>query len=200
MTSDHLSMNIPAPVLSAQASFRAVMDATARPGTLHALAGPADAPAPLARGAAALALALFDGDTPVWLDAPLAASPAVTDWLRFKTGAPLTTERARSSFALIADGDALEDLDGFALGSQDYPDRSTTLVLQVRSLTAGAPATLAGPGIKHTATLAATLPAALFRALAATRALFPRGLDLILVAGDTIAAIPRTTRVSLREG
>ncbi len=194
-----VTAGIPAVVLAAQATFRAAMDATARPGTIHTLAASADAPPPLMPAAVALALALFDADTPVWLDATGAAAPAVADWLRFHTGAPLTADRAASAFALIADAGALTSLDGFALGSDDYPDRSTTLIVQVASLAGGLPVVLSGPGIKDTVSFAPVLPPGLFARLAATRPLFPRGLDLILVAGDRIAAVPRTSHLSIGE-
>ena len=64
------------PVLAAQTTFRTVMDALARPGSVRRLAGVA-APAPLSPSAAAIALTLLDYETPFWLDAPLAGAPEV---------------------------------------------------------------------------------------------------------------------------
>ena len=55
-------------VLSAQSTFRSVMEAMARPGTVQQIRAVAGAPAPLMRGTAAIALTLFDHDTPIWLD------------------------------------------------------------------------------------------------------------------------------------
>src|SRR5205085_9658262 len=78
------------PVLGAQTAFRAVMNAMARPGTVLPLAGIAQAPAPLLPAAAAIALALVDYETPVWLDPALAGASAVGRWLAFHSGAPLT--------------------------------------------------------------------------------------------------------------
>ena len=89
------------PVLSAQSVFRAIMDATARPGSIQSIEGLASAPAPLSAGAAAIALTLLDQDTPVWLDGALAARPEVADWIRFHTGSPIVTDPSRSAFALI---------------------------------------------------------------------------------------------------
>ena len=65
----------PAKVIAAQATFRAVMDAMARPGTLQAVRYPAAAPAPMMSGTAAVALALFDQETPIWLDPAISATP-----------------------------------------------------------------------------------------------------------------------------
>ena len=91
------------PVHDAQGTFRAIMDALARPGQPRPLAPGLAPPAPLTAELAAVALALTDADTPVWLDATLAAEPEVAAYLRFHTGAPLTDDPARAAFALIRD-------------------------------------------------------------------------------------------------
>lgn len=184
-------------VLAAQSTFRKVMDATARPGSIHALQVVAGAPAPLAQAAAAIALTLFDHDTPVWLDAPLAASEEVASWLRFHTGCPVVTDPAQCAFALVGDVTACPPFANFACGTPDYPDRSTTLILQLPTLTGGAGLTLSGPGIRGTGVLhAGGLPEDFVTQHAANRALFPRGVDLLLVAGNDVAALPRTTNVA----
>ena len=85
------------------------------------------------RGTAAIALTLFDHDTPVWLDRTMTATADVAKWLKFHTSAPVTPDTLASSFALIGDVQALPSLDRFALGSNEYPDRSTTLIVPVRS-------------------------------------------------------------------
>src|SRR4029077_621203 len=113
-------------VRSAQSTFRAVMDAMARPGTVQRITAWLDAPKPLTSPAAAIALTLFDHDTTIWLDEPLSAASHVARWLRFHTSAPITAERRYATYALIGDPLALPDLETFALGSEEYPDRSTT--------------------------------------------------------------------------
>ena len=91
---------------------------------------------------------------------------------------------------------SLPALDRFAFGSNEYPDRSTTLILQVESLTDGPVVELQGPGIDGSATLRASIqPRDLFERLAINAALFPRGIDVVLVHDDSIVAIPRTTRL-----
>lgn len=186
-------------VLSAQSTFRSVMDAMARPGTIQRIAVATGAPSPLMRGAAAVALTLFDHDTPVWLDAAMSETADVTKWLKFQTGAPVIADSAICSFALIGDASALPALDRFAFGSNEYPDRSTTLILQVGSLTEGSRFELRGPGIDGSAVLQARIePADLFERLGINAALFPRGIDVVLVADDAIVAIPRTTRFAAK--
>jgi alpha-D-ribose 1-methylphosphonate 5-triphosphate synthase subunit PhnH len=183
-------------VLSAQSTFRSVMDAMARPGNVQRIAAAAGAPFPMMRGTAAIALTLFDHDTPVWLDRSMSETSDLAKWLKFHTGAPVIADSAICSFALVGEAQAIPALDRFAFGSNEYPDRSTTLLLQVASLTQGPSFQLRGPGIDGTAVLQAAIqPADLFERLAINAALFPRGIDVVLVAGDAIVAIPRTTRL-----
>jgi alpha-D-ribose 1-methylphosphonate 5-triphosphate synthase subunit PhnH len=182
-------------VLSAQSTFRSVMDAMARPGSVQRIVPMAGAPGPMMRGAAAIALTLFDHDTPLWLDARMSESGDVLKWLKFHTGAPVVQDASIASFALVADATALPPFERFALGSSEYPDRSTTVILQVERLDAGRSFELRGPGIDGAATLTASFkPFDLFERLRINETLFPRGIDLVLVADDAVVAIPRTTR------
>lgn len=183
-------------VLSAQSTFRSVMDAMARPGSVQRIHAAAGIPAPMMLGTAAVALTLFDHDTPVWLDSTMSATPDVAKWLKFHTSAPVIADASVSSFAVIGDAQNLPPLDRFALGSNEYPDRSTTLTIQVASLTAGPAFEMTGPGIDGTAMLQATIPSNLFDRLAINAVLFPRGIDVVLVHDDAVVAIPRTTRLA----
>lgn len=188
-------------VISAQSIFRAVMDAMARPGTVQRIDPVADAaPAPMMRGTAAIAMTLFDHDTPIWLDAAMAETRDVGKWLKFHTSAPVVEDTSVCSFALIGDAALLPALDRFAFGSSEYPDRSTTLILQMASLAEGVELELRGPGIDGVASLRVALqPTDLVARLAINQTLFPRGIDVVLVADDAIAAIPRTTRLVAKE-
>jgi alpha-D-ribose 1-methylphosphonate 5-triphosphate synthase subunit PhnH len=186
------------PVFDAQSVFRAVMDAMARPGTIAEVSSLAAPPAPLSGTAVAVALTLCDHDTPLWLDAPLAASEAVRAYLAFHSGAPCTDRPADAAFALVTNAVPLTGLGDFAQGTQEYPDRSTTLILQVETLSneVGSHFTLEGPGIETTAWLSiAPLPPNFIAQWQENRARFPRGVDLILAAPGKIACLPRTVRI-----
>jgi len=183
-------------VLSAQSTFRSVMDAMARPGSVQRIVPMAGTAGPMMRGTAAIALTLFDHDTPLWLDARMSESSDVLKWLKFHTGAPVVQDSTIAAFALISDGVLLPTLERFALGTNEYPDRSTTVIVQVESLDAGLGYELRGPGIDGVAMLQASIkPFDLFERLRLNEAVFPRGIDLVLVADDAVVAIPRTTRV-----
>jgi alpha-D-ribose 1-methylphosphonate 5-triphosphate synthase subunit PhnH len=183
-------------VKSAQSTFRSVMDAMARPGSVQRIVPAAAAPSPMMRGTAAIALTLFDHDTPIWLDPAMSETSNVAKWLKFHASAPVVQDSAICHFALIGDAGALPGLDRFSFGSNEYPDRSSTLIIQVESLTEGSAIELCGPGIDGSSIVhAAMQPADLFERLAINAKLFPRGIDVVLVADDAIVAIPRTTRL-----
>jgi alpha-D-ribose 1-methylphosphonate 5-triphosphate synthase subunit PhnH len=196
-----LAPAFPDPPRATQVVFRQLMDAMAHPGQVRQLALELAPPAPLGTATAALALTLLDYDTPFWLDPPLAAARELREWFKFHTGAPLTADWADAAFAFVADPARCPPFATFAQGSLEYPDRSTTLVLQVDGFGRGEPLELAGPGIAGTQRLcAAPLPDHFPARLAANRALFPRGIDLILASRDAVAALPRSIRVRLGDG
>ena len=174
-----------APLQSARA-FRAVLEAMARPGTIHRVEG-ALPPAPLSVAAGVVLLTLCDGTTPLQL-AGSADCPPVRDWVAFHVGAPLAGA-AEAAFAL-GRWDDLQPVTRFRIGQPDYPDRSATLIVEMDKLTNHGPA-LTGPGIE-TATWLNLPETAAFRA---NRALFPLGFDTIFTCGDRLAALPRSTRV-----
>jgi alpha-D-ribose 1-methylphosphonate 5-triphosphate synthase subunit PhnH len=181
------------PVFDSLRVFRAVLDALARPGRILDLAGPFEVPPPLDPAAAAVCLALVDLDTPLWLD-PEVGDPA-RDYLRFHCGCPLVAVPAEARFALVTDPRRLPPLEAFDPGTDEHPDRSATLVVQVEALGAGG-RRLAGPGIAREAFLDARgLPDAFWTAWRANHERFPRGVDVVLSAGTVIAALPRTVRV-----
>jgi alpha-D-ribose 1-methylphosphonate 5-triphosphate synthase subunit PhnH len=173
----------------------------ARPGSVQRITASVGTPPPMMRGVAAIALTLFDHDTPIWLDDKMSETMDVARWLKFHSGAPIVADPSISAFGLIGEASALPDLDRFSLGSNEYPDRSTTLILQVASLREGPAYELRGPGIDGSAVLNATfVPKDLFDRLAINATLFPRGIDVVLVADDAIVAIPRTTRLVAHGG
>ena len=177
------------PAPEAAIAFRALLDAMARPGRIHSVAG-ARPPAPLSVAAGVVLLTLTDATTPLHL-AGAADCREVRDWIAFHTGAPLVAaEQARFAVGTWAD---LHPLARFAVGDPEYPDRSATLIVELGRLEPEG-ARLTGPGIRdhHRLSLPET---AAFRA---NRALFPLGFDTIFTRGDRLAALPRSTRVEDR--
>jgi len=191
-----LSAGFVDPVSSAQSTFRAILAATARPGTVWPLEASLSPPAPLTRGAGAVALTLCDRGTPIWLDPPLRAADAIGEWLRFHCAAKIVEQAEAASFAFAADPAALPAFERFNLGTADFPDRSTTIVLSIDSFEIGPALILEGPGICDRQRFCASpLPRDMRERLALNRGLFPRGVDLLLVAAERIAALPRSVRL-----
>lgn len=192
---DSLDGGFPDAVTHAQTVFRSVMDAMARPGSQGVIDVPVAPPAPLGVAAGALLLTLSDHDTPIWLT-PVLAKSALPGWIGFHTGASLTSTKSDAKFAFVEAGAPVPSLTQFALGTQEYPDRSTTLVVEIAALEGGQPLQLSGPGIRDIAMIAPKgLPETFLRQWADNRALFPRGVDLVLTCGPRFIALPRTTKI-----
>lgn len=187
MQTDTLSGGFDTPAIQSAHAFRAVMEAMARPGTVQHIQG-AEPPAPLSNAAGSVLLTLCDADTPVHL-AGEADTKDVRAWLAFHTGAPITGP-AHCMFA-YGSWEALTPLSLYPIGTSEYPDRSTTLIVECNDLVQEG-ARLEGPGIRSSAAL--SLPEV--EAFQANHALFPLGLDFILTSGRQIAALPRSTEVS----
>ena len=170
-------------------------DALAHPTRRYPLAGPAEPPAALSGGLAAIALALLDEQCALWLGSALARDAEVASWLAFHTGAR-RADAAAADF-ILADPGTLPPLASLALGTDEAPHLSATVVLDVRGCAGTARFTARGPGINGTATLAAPWATDGFtEAWRRNTGLFPRGVDLLLVNDDTVAALPRTTRLT----
>jgi alpha-D-ribose 1-methylphosphonate 5-triphosphate synthase subunit PhnH len=194
------------PVHGAQQCFRALLDGMSRPGRVVELAPAAIAgivpPPPLCAGAAAVLLTLLDAETTVHL-AGAFERPALLAWLRFHCG---VRDAGRSSAAFVvvdalhADAALWSTLNA---GSDEAPQTSATMLIQVPALAAdpsGLALRLRGPGVKDAQRLAVDgLAPAFWHARVAQQAIAPRGVDLVLVAGMRIAALPRSTRLAVEE-
>src|SRR5262245_7565919 len=135
------------PMLGSQRIFRAVLDAMAHPGRIVSVPPPLDTPAPLWPATASMCLTLVDGETPVWLDAA-ARRADVIEYLRFHCGCPIATEPRDARFAVVVEPSEMLSLDAFDPGSDEYPDRAATVIVQVEEFRADAGLRLTGPGIE----------------------------------------------------
>lgn len=185
------------PVLESQRVFRVVLDAMARPGSIHTMPLSPPSPAPLGPAAAALCLALLDFETRVWLQ-PQVADRALVDYLRFHCGCRIAKNTLEAQFALIADPTVLPPLEAFNPGDPEYPDRAATLVIQVERVSSAGGVTLTGPGIEGAVQLAVpALPADFWVQRIDSQARYPLGVDLVFVTGSRLVALPRSTQVKV---
>ncbi|MEP4195239.1 MAG: phosphonate C-P lyase system protein PhnH [Aliishimia sp.] len=185
--SQSLSGGFADPAVASAAAFRQVMEAMARPGTIHTIAGAAPPP-PVSPATGVVLLTLCDPDTPVHL-AGVLDRDEVRAWIAFHTGAPVVGP-SHCMFAVGA-WDDLMPLNSYQIGSPQYPDRSATLIVQAERLEPNG-AVLSGPGIKDTHNV--SLPE--IEAFQHNAGHFPLGLDFIFTCGDQVAALPRSTVVT----
>ena len=183
------------PVFQSQAAFRALLAALSEPGTLQRVAAGLTPPEGLTAATATALLTLADYETPVWLPATLRNGPAGA-WLRFHCGAALVDDPAAAAFAVLDGAAGDPKLSAFNLGTDQFPDRSTTVIVQVSALEGGAALTLAGPGIPGTRSIAPQgLRPGFADELHENGALYPLGVDVVLAQGDGMLGLPRSTQV-----
>lgn len=180
-------------VATAQAVFRASLDALSRPGHICTVHSDASAPAGVFPAACAVLLALLDQDTSLYV-AP--GHNATASYFRFHTGCTLAKNATEADFLYIGADDALPDLVTLRNGSEYSPDHSATVVREVTQLASGHGVKLTGPGILGSTLLAAPqLDAAFVAQWRAARERFPRGVDIFLTCGAQLCGLPRTTRI-----
>jgi len=177
-----------------QRVFRAMLDAFSHPGRIVGVPAEVETPGALSVAATAFVLTLVDRETPLWL-APGLDSVQVRDYVRFHTGAAIAADTKSAVFGLATTARP-PMLDGFATGSDPYPDRSATLVIEVPALRGGPALVLRGPGIDGNASVSiAGLPRSFWSEWTANRALFPCGVDVVFAAGSELLALPRSIAV-----
>jgi len=193
-------------VHATQRTFRLLLDALARPGTVQALIDRVpDVPAPVDPHVALVALTLLDHETRFATSGPEAAPLA--EFIARRTGAhPAPPEEAGFLFA-SGDDDAAP-LARLSVGSLESPEQGGTAIVTVARLSAnddgggpGCVMTLRGPGI---AAITRVHVRGLARAIVETfieqNHEFPLGIDAYLIdLGGRIIGLPRTVRI-LGEG
>lgn len=181
------------PVHEAQQTFRALLNALARPGWPQATAR-VTAPAGLTAACAAACLTLFDLETRVWLQSGI--PEAAHAWLRFHTGCQVTQQSQAADFAIIKDAATMPPLDAFRWGTAAYPEASTSLLIQLPALMGPTTVTLQGPGIQGAIALQTPLSQDFWQQWQAMTASYPLGLDVWCLAAQQVVGLPRTVRLT----
>jgi alpha-D-ribose 1-methylphosphonate 5-triphosphate synthase subunit PhnH len=179
-------------VHDAQQTFRALLDALARPGSLGQIL-PVPSPQGLMPACAAACLTLFDLETVVWLQPGLEAS--VASWLSFHTGCRFTLSPQAAHFAIIWDINTLPNLALFNWGSAERPESSATVLMQIPRLSQGEPVVLQGPGILQARSIAPELPQSFWQQWQHNMQAYPQGIDVFLFAQNQLMGLPRTVQL-----
>lgn len=180
-------------VHDAQQTFRALLDALARPGIRQTTAS-LTPPEGLNPGCAAACLTLLDLEATVWLQSGI--SESVRSWLLFHTGCRFTAQPQTADFAVIDQIETMPRLEEFNWGTAAYPEASTSLLIQLPALEGTGSATLQGPGILDTIALQTPLGADFWQQWQAMTANYPLGLDAWCFADRQVLGLPRTARLA----
>ncbi|MGD8938053.1 MAG: phosphonate C-P lyase system protein PhnH [Gammaproteobacteria bacterium] len=171
-----------------QQHFRLLLDAMARPGKCQTLINVPD------NGPCALAVLATLLDAEVSLADPHALLDSA-DWPMLQA----KSTNAETADFVLCDGTRTPDFTP-KLGSLHSPELSATLILMVEELGQGnTHLQLSGPGIAGSQTLMIKGLDSQWLVLREDWVCaFPMGVDLILVAGKQVAALPRTSKVEVR--
>ena len=180
------------PVHNSQRTFRALSDALARPGIRQSMPS-LTAPSGLTPSCAAACLTLLDLETSVWLQSCI--SESIRSWLLFHTGCRFTTNPQRADFAIIIDVDSAPALEQFCYGTPEYPEASTSILMQIPSLEGGSEVTLTGPGILDSMAIAPPLAPEFWQQWQEMTTEYPLGVDVWFFADAQILGLPRTARL-----
>ncbi|MCC5651497.1 phosphonate C-P lyase system protein PhnH [Nostoc sp. XA013] len=175
-----------------QRTFRALLDANARPGTPYWITADMSVPLGLTPACGAACLTLLDLDVVVWLQPSFADQ--VRAWLLFHTGCRFTQYPEEADFALIQDLAGLPELSIFSWGTAEKPEASTTLLVQVESFEMGQPVMLTGPGILDQQAIAPTLPTHFWDLWMQNHQAYPQGVDVFLFTENAVMGLPRTAK------
>lgn len=178
-------------VHDAQKTFRVLLDALARPGMLQTTVALVP-PTGLEPSCAAACLTLLDLETKVWLQPGL--SEEVRSWLVFHTGCRFTDVPHMADFAVIWQLTTAPDLAEFSWGTAEYPEASTSLLIQLPELTGGTVVTLQGPGILQDIDVSLPLPVAVWQRWQMMTEEYPLGLDCWYFAQNQVIGLPRTAK------
>lgn len=201
-------------VHDSQQCFRLLLKAMSEPGEIVTLEM-SEGFGAMHKAATQTLLSLSDNATPIWLSESHLKDAAIRENIRFHCGSPVTEIQNGASFAVIAEQD-LADFDWsnatFSLGCEEYPDQSTTVIVELSRLSSlgnGSVAnqskgditlTLSGPGIESQSVLNIGVVSQEFQHFLQGRQehfAFPLGIDLVLVSDEIIACLPRTTLVEV---
>jgi alpha-D-ribose 1-methylphosphonate 5-triphosphate synthase subunit PhnH len=194
------------PVFDGQRHYRAVLNCTARPGSIGFLDGvQLETPEGLNLATTLIALMLFSGDVSFYLRPE---ARAAISFLRQQAQA-VEAPAAQADFLLLNAKDAdsaVSAMKSAKTGSLVFPETGATVLLEVEGISPVAFSdclrlTLSGPGIEtESIVFVAGMSPDFLDVLRNRNCEFPTGIDLLLTcdslsAGPCVLSIPRTTNV-----
>lgn len=176
------------PVHQAHTCFRAILLAMSSPGCIVNLPVTLHPPIPFSSASAAILLTLTDSATPINV---AAATEYARRWIDFHCSAP-QSDLAQADFVFAAQRPALASL---KQGSEETPETSASLILDLPHFIHGRRYRLSGPGIETSTLMQAPLDEWFVTEWNAMYQRAPCGIDLILCAERQIIALPRSIKI-----
>ncbi|MFB6201113.1 MAG: phosphonate C-P lyase system protein PhnH [Halorhabdus sp.] len=173
------------PVTDTRRTFRALLTAMSRPGTIESVPEPADR---------AVIATLVDHEVGLATD---------DDQLReaLASQGRLSTCPVEGADVVHAHDHTRLDVRECDRGSLEEPADGATVVYRVPAISQDPVGTttlsLSGPGIDGTRRLSVGLPESELDALAAAQEPYPRGVDAVFASDERLAAVPRSTTVEV---
>lgn len=187
-------------VFDAQAHFRVLLDAMARPGSIRVL-NDVDIVPPqgLHRVSALVGFALLNGDVTFHV---VSDGSEVADYLMVNTASSVVSAD-EADFIFVKGNVRTPAILAAKVGSLRYPEDGATVIVEVDKISDvacdGAVAVmLSGPGVLDTKTIYVVgLDVAILADFVSQNAEFPTGIDMIFTdADDALSCVPRTAKLN----
>jgi alpha-D-ribose 1-methylphosphonate 5-triphosphate synthase subunit PhnH len=184
----------PSPVNDAQKIFRGLLTAMSEPGTLIRIGTLVHPPGTLNKAGYAIALTLLDRGSSLYLSPSLSQDEIIAT-LGFHCQVICNQQYSLVDFAFCSEHD-WPALNALKIGTEAYPDQSTTLVIQCDSFERGPTLTASGPGIETTQTIrCSAFNGDLLSQREQLNQMQPLGIDMIFTCDHRFFCLPRTTEI-----
>lgn len=182
-------------IYTTQQAYRQLLDSLARPGRLHTIEPSQAYGVNIFDQTLDVLQTLLDGEVSFHL---VGNDTETVSEIELRTLANETT-LDEAEFIIVPESAGeeglLEALTRAKRGTIISPEKSSSLIIEVSTLSEGSTYRCQGPGIESTHEFQTTLPADFTETLMTVNEEFPRGIDLYLLDGTQILGLSRTTKI-----
>lgn len=140
---------------------------------------------------AATCLTLLDRETPVWID--IEEQSSAVSWLQYCCKSSVVTEPCMANFAIVTKPVNMPDLEYFRIGTYDYPENATTILVQVEDILPNVEYKIAGIGFGQRLHLELKgLSAHFWHQWRHLSGRHPLGIDVFITCEDVLTALPKS--------
>jgi alpha-D-ribose 1-methylphosphonate 5-triphosphate synthase subunit PhnH len=187
----HWRYGFDGPALGSQQTFQAIMTAMEHPGQLVTIHQNPDAPDIFNWASAATCLTLLDRETPVWID--IDQHSAAVSWLQHCCQSSVVTELCMANFAIVTKPVNMPDLEYFRVGTSDYPENATTVLIQVDDILPDVANRTIGIGFDQRPRLVPQgLSEQFWQQWRQLSGRHPLGIDIFITCEDVLIMLPKS--------